>query len=202
MRRRNLLAGAFGLGVVGVGAHVATRGISSDVDGDAPSTESESENDNRLRPREFDRLDVRVDGSDVQWEELGTEEVPRDGVVTNVELMRTTCSGCYRKLPHLPSAYSESGGDVQFVSVLIDTVPTQTEDPRFAELWEEHGDWPLVHDPDMDIVADVRRLDGVSAVASPSSILLDERNRPVWINVGGDSASVVEELRREIAAIS
>lgn len=194
MRRRTLLAGLLGGGVVGGGILASRRGgpsgavdpeSSDEQDSDAPGVQS----------RELDRLDPI-------WEGSGTMTVPERGVVTNVEIMRTTCSGCYRKLPHLPLVYDQYGDQIQMVSVLIDEIPAETDSQWFVDVWTEHGDWPLVHDPisnapDHTIIEINDQLDGV-LLASPSSVVLDEDNQVVWQNVGGSAAPVVEELARAI----
>ena len=166
MRRRELLAGAAGLGVLGVGAATVYGDFDvSDRNGEETDTEGD------IEPVTLPRIEAR--GSPP-----GEEEVPEAGRVTFVELFATWCSICKANMDPMGEAAAQLE-DVQFVSVTNEPVGQTVAVESVVEWWDEFdGDWHLAHDADLELT---RRLD---ATEIPHAAVFDEDNALVWESTG------------------
>lgn len=163
LRRRELIAGAVGLGVFGVGAATVYSDFDIPLDDEEATEEFE--------PVTIPRLDAP--GSPP-----GEEQVPEPGRVSFVELFATWCSICKANMEPLAEAASQAG-DVQFVSITNEPVGQTVEKEDVVDWWEEHGgNWHLAHDADLDVT---RKLD---ASEVPYAVVFDESNRLVWESRG------------------
>ena len=170
MRRRDLLAGAAGLGVAGLGAGAVYGGVRGGDDAVAP----------------VDLPRIEAPGSPP-----GTETVPEPGRVTLVEVFATWCSVCARSMAPLREV-AASAADAQVVSVTNEPVGQTVTEADVADWWREHGgDWPVAYDPELTLT---ERLD---AAGVPYTVVLDAENRIVSTARGHQSA---ERLRERIAA--
>lgn len=171
MRRREVLAGAAGLAVLGGGAAVTL--------GEVNPFEDESAVD----PLELETIDAP--GS-----EAGTALVPERGRVTFLELFATWCHVCERTMEPLAAVHEAVGDDVQFVSVTNEPVGNTVERSDVADWWAAHGgNWPVALDTDLELT---KRLD---ASGVPYAFVLDEANVVAWSGRGYKSA---DELRAPI----
>lgn len=169
MRRRELLAGALGIGVVGVGAAAARGRFGNDRE--------------RIDPVEAEVIDTSGDGAE-------TTTVPREGEVTFLEAFATTCRTCAETMPELAVAHEEVGDTVQFVSMTIEPVRLTIEPEEVADWFDEYGGaWTVVHDEEHAII------EQLDVTATPYSFVLDQRNRVTWRHSGGTTS---EEIHREI----
>lgn len=167
MRRRELLAGVAGLGVVGVGGAVSTGHLQLGDDA------------NQIEPVTLPRIEAP--GSPA-----GTEAVPRRGDVTFLELFATWCEVCQRNMQPLGEAAAAVEDDVQFVSVTNEPVGRTVSAERVAEWWTSHdGSWPVVHDQDLELTG---RLDARSV---PFAAVLDRENRITWTETGEVTAETL-----------
>ena len=172
MRRRELLAGALGIGVVGAGAAVAMGKFGDDGE--------------RVDPVEAKVIDTSGDGSE-------TMTVPREGEVTFLEAFATTCRICAETMPELAVAHEKFGDAVQFVSMTIEPVGLTVEPEEVVDWFDEHGGaWTVVHDEEHAII------EQLDVTATPYSFVLDQRNRVTWRHSGGTTSEV---LHREIEKV-
>lgn len=172
MHRRDLLAGAAALGVVGIGGALAVGGIDF---------------------RDDDRIDaVELDGIDASGSEGDPVTVPEAGTVTFVKFFATWCGTCRRMMEFLPGIYEEFGDDLQFVSVTNEPVGTTVEPEDVAAWWDDHGGtWQVAHDDGLTLT------DRVDASSIPYAVVLDEENRIRWAE-GGYKSDV--EIREQLVA--
>ncbi|WIV67071.1 peroxiredoxin family protein [Natrialbaceae archaeon AArc-T1-2] len=176
MRRRELIAGLGSVAVLaGVGA-VTTDAFNGD---DEPET--------------YDDDPITVETIDAPGSEAGTMAVPQPGQVMVLEFFLTSCSHCERQLPTLREARAELEDDVQFLAVSNDPGGTVEED-TLVEWWDEHGgEWPVGHDPDLELG---ERYDAISV---PVTVVLDERGTPHLTEAGDKS---VDEIVDAVQAAS
>lgn len=161
MRRRDLLAGAASLAVIGGGAAYAVGDLSF---GEQSQEEVE----------QFELPGIEAPGSDA-----GTIPVPERGRGSFVELFATTCSVCQRMMPELRAASEHVGDDVQFVSVTNEPVGHSIETEGVAEWWADHdGNWQLAHDDDLALTREL------NANVVPYTAVFDADNRLLWSDGG------------------
>lgn len=172
MRRREFLAGAAGLGVLGGGAVIATGGLDR-LRGD----------DARIDP-------LQLSGIEAPGSEATTVTVPEPGRVSFVEVFATWCHVCEDAMPELAAAHERVADDVQFVSVTNEPLGRTTTREDVAEWWAEHGGaWQVAADEDLELTA------ALDATGVPHAAVLDEDNVLRW---SGKGAKTADEL---VAAI-
>ncbi|ARS91064.1 TlpA family protein disulfide reductase [Natrarchaeobaculum aegyptiacum] len=171
MRRRELIAGAVGGGLLLGGGAVALGGLPSV--GDDESSEP-------TEPIEVRTLEAR--GS-----EAGTMTVPDDDRLTAVTFFATTCSSCAEKMPHLAEAAAGLEGEpIQFVSVTTEPVGNTVPESEVVEWFESHdGDWLLAHDDGSRLTV------AYDGVPYPKTAVVDTDGTTLWEHVGTAST---EEL--------
>ncbi|SEQ26704.1 TlpA family protein disulfide reductase [Natrinema salaciae] len=172
MRRREVLAGAAGLAVLGGGAV-------------AIGEWTPLESDTAIEPIELETIDAP--GSDA-----GTAMVPERGRVTFVELFATWCTVCEGMMEPLADVHAEVGGDVQFVSATSEPVGNTVTREDVATWWRDHdGNWPVALDTDLELT------EALDASGVPYAFVLDETNAVTWSGRGAKSA---DEIRTAIDA--
>ncbi len=155
MRRRELIAGALGLGTVGVGAYLATNSETGTVE-----------------PTEVETIDAP--GS-----EAGTKAVPERGTVSVVKFFATWCTTCASMMPEVRAAHEGVGDGAEFVSVTYEPLGHSVTRDDVAEWWQDHdGAWTVAHDAEFELTEAL----GVAGV--PTTAVLDAQNRVV-LNEGG-----------------
>ena len=162
MRRRDLLAGAASLAVVGGGAAYAL--------GDFPGYD----------PGEKDGFEpLELPGIEAPGSQAGTITIPREGNRTFVELFATSCSVCQRMMPELRAASEAVAEDVQYVSVTNEPLGHSIEPEAVAEWWTDHdGQWQLAHDEGLELTR------ALNANMVPYTAVFDGHNRLVWSDGG------------------
>lgn len=176
MRRRDLLAGAAGLAVVGGGAAYV---IGEPAFGDLGEEQAFGQ--------------FHLPGIDAPGSDSGTITVPDDGRGSFVELFATSCGVCQRMMPEL-RAVSEEVDDIQFVSVTNEPIGFSVELEDVAEWWTDHdGYWQLAHDDELELTREL------NANMVPYSAVFDANNRLVWSGGGYKSEA---ELLEAIEPIS
>lgn len=164
MRRRELIAGALGGGLLVGGGAVALGGVPSfGDDGESEPTE----------PIEVRTLEAR--GS-----EAGTMTIPDDDRLTVVTFFATTCSSCAEKMPHLAEAAATLEGEpIQFVSVTTEPVGNTVPEAEVVEWFESRGgDWLLAHDEGSRLTV------AYDGVPYPKTAVVDSNGRTLWEHVG------------------
>ncbi len=171
MRRREVLAGALGLAVVGGGAAV-TLGDWDPLDEPGEVVEP-----------------VDLEGIDAPGSDAATITVPERGRVTYVEVFATWCTTCKRMMPDLAAAH-ERVDDVQFVSITYEPLGDTVTEEDIAEWWADNGgEWQVAHDQGLVLSAEL------DASSLPHSAVLDAENRLVWTDYGHKTADeLVEQI--------
>jgi thiol-disulfide isomerase/thioredoxin len=165
VRRRELLSGAVGLGVLGAGAAYASGAFDSDGE--------------RIDP-------VTIETLDAPGSEADALAVPTPGEVTLLEFFATWCGVCSTVMPTLAEVRADRS-DVQFVSVTNEPIGETTTRADVVAWWEDHeGSWPVGLDSDLDLT----RTFEVSGV--PTTVVIDAENRVSRAEIGRKSA---DELR-------
>jgi thiol-disulfide isomerase/thioredoxin len=155
MRRRELIAGAIGLGTVGVGAYLTTRAETGTVE------------------------PIEVETIEAPGSEAGTKTVPKRGTVSLVEFFATWCTTCSSMMPEVRAAHDEVGDEADFVSVTYEPLGHSVTRDDVAEWWQDHdGAWTVAHDAEFELTEAL----GVAGV--PTTAVLDAENRVV-LNDGG-----------------
>jgi thiol-disulfide isomerase/thioredoxin len=155
MRRRELIAGAIGLGTVGVGAYLTTRAETGTVE------------------------PIEVETIEAPGSEAGTMTVPKRGTVSLVEFFATWCTTCSSMMPEVRAAHDEVGDEAEFVSVTYEPLGHSVTRDDVAEWWQDHdGAWTVAHDAEFELTEAL----GVAGV--PTTAVLDAENRVV-LNDGG-----------------
>lgn len=169
MRRRELLAGAAGLGVVGAGGLVASRsGLLS--------------GDERIEP-------VEVRTIDAPGSEAGTALVPDGEQPIVLEFFATWCKVCARMMPDVAAVEADVRDSVQFVSVTNEPIGHTVSRADVREWWREHdGDWTVGFDPELDLT---RALD---LSDTPTTVLLDADGRIRYRDRGYKSESELRSI--------
>lgn len=173
MRRRELLAGLAGAGVLAGGGAVAIVGPPSFDGGDDDSS-----------PRS-DRT-FEVETVDLPWSDAGTLTVPDDEHVTLLKFFATTCSSCQTQLSKVTEARSRVPDDVRFLSVTSELVGPdgQVTEAELREWWDEHGggEWPIGID---ETAALQVHYEGFPI---PSAVIVDTDGTVRWSHAGVASA--------------
>ncbi|MFC3959357.1 TlpA family protein disulfide reductase [Halovivax cerinus] len=173
MRRRELIAGAGALAVLGGAGAMATTGW-------RPGSEEA-----RIDPIELPTIPGTADPAE-------TTTVPERGRVSVVEIFATWCDVCARQMQPMGRLVDETDTDVQIVSVTNEPLGDTITREDVADWWERHdGRWPVAHDPDLDLTATL------DAAGVPYTVVLDAENRIVWRHseyVG------VDALREQVTA--
>ncbi|MDZ7688327.1 MAG: thioredoxin domain-containing protein [Halobacteriales archaeon] len=127
VRRREIIAGALGLAVLGGGAVYASRPSDSGA----------------VQPVEVETLDAP--GS-----EAGVVEVPSTGEVSVVEFFATWCRVCAGMMENLNEVNDRIGDEVQFVSVTNEPVGHTVTREDVTDWWRDHdGAWTVGIDDDL-----------------------------------------------------
>ena len=172
MRRREFVAGALGLGVLGAGAAYASR----------------SPEGGAVKPVEVETLDAP--GS-----QAGTVEVPREGEVTLVEFFATWCTICQGMMDDLQEVNERVGDEVQMVSVSNEPIGHTVTREEVIEWWRENGGaWTVGVDGDLVLT------DALDATSVPKTVVLDEKNEVVVSETGEKTADEIVESVREAQA--
>ncbi|WP_331235858.1 TlpA family protein disulfide reductase [Natronorarus salvus] len=164
MRRRDLLAGAAGLGVLGAGGTAAfgAFGTSGEV----------------VEPATVETLDAPGSRADVL-------AIPTPGEVTVVEFFATWCGTCESMMPTLAEV-TERAGEVRFVSVTNEPIGASTTRGDIVAWWVENdGRWPVGLDTDLELT----RAFGVSV--TPTTVILDAENRISRLETGRKRADEI-----------
>lgn len=173
MRRRDLLAGAAGLGVLGGGGALASGAIELGSQG--------------IEPVELETLDAP--GSTAR-----TATVPERGRVTFVEIFATWCTVCKSMMPRIAEVHKAVDSDVQFLSVTNEPVGTTVSREEVVEWWTTNGGaWPVALDVDLELT------EQLNAGGVPYAVVFDEQNRIVWEHRGRAS---VDELTERIQGVN
>lgn len=164
MRRRELVAGLLGGGLLAGGGAVALTDTSLFGDDDLPEA-----ND----PIEIEAIEAR--GS-----EPGTLTVPDDEEATVLTFFATTCGSCAEKMPHLAEAASTFETEpVRFVSVTAEPVGDNVPESAVVEWFEDHGgDWTVAHDSGSTLSV------AYDGIPFPKTAVVDTDGRVWWDHTG------------------
>ena len=175
MRRRDLIAGAAGLAVVGGGAAYVIGEPSFGDQGDEQAF------------AQFELPGIEAPGS-----EAGTVTVPDAGRGSFVELFATSCTVCQRMMPALRGV-AEDVEEVQFISVTNEPIGFSIDREDVADWWAEHdGYWQLAHDDELALTREL------NANMVPYGAVFDADNRLIW-SAGGYKTEA--ELREAIEPV-
>lgn len=173
VRRRDLLAGAAGLGVLGGGGALAF-GVPFGTDGFDP---------------------VELETLDAPGSTAGTATVPERGRVTFVKLFATWCTVCKAMMPRVAEAHDAVDADVQFLSASNEPVGTTVTREEVVEWWADNGGaWPVALDSDLALT------EQLDAGGVPYAVVFDERNRVTWQHRGRASTDELIERIRSASA--
>ena len=176
MRRRELLAGIAGAGVLAAGGAVAIGGPRV-FDRSDPSTTTCV--DDPTEPIELDSFAVHSGNS-------GTVTVPNRAHVTFVKFFATWCGICRGMLSDVTEAHDRVGDEVRFLSVTPERVSHdgQVSEDELATWWEEYGGgtWEIGIDDTASLQA------GCESWTIPSAIVVDRDGVIRWSHTGDASA--------------
>ena len=173
MNRREFVAAAASVGVLGTGAAVATDRIDLREPSDTATVE----------PIEIETLDGP--GSTA-----GSMAVPEHGRVTLVSVFATWCRICEDSMPALGQVYDGYGDDVRFLSVSNEAIGGTVTRDDIVDWWERHdGRWPVGVDTDLALTAEF----DVGTV--PTTLVLGADNEVAWRSTG---EKTVEQLQSGI----
>ncbi|WP_254768522.1 TlpA family protein disulfide reductase [Salinilacihabitans rarus] len=149
MRRRELVAGLAGAGVLAAGGFVAARGVPSPESlGDEGGDEGDAESDDADEP--LDPLEIET--IDARGSEAGSVVVPAPDRPTFVDFFGTWCPPCIEQMPALAEAHERVGDEVLFLSVTTESVGRSITREELAAWWAEHdGNWTVGLDPNVDL---------------------------------------------------
>lgn len=170
MRRRELLAGVLGLGVLGGGAALANSGTSFI-------------NDEGIAP-------VQVETLDAPGSEPGTMLVPEPDTVTVVDVFRTSCTECKPQLEQLRTTHDAVGDRATFVSVTNAVLGGSLTRDDITDWWREYGGpWPVAVDNEGQVTQ------AVGATGLPFTAIVDATGEVAWTHLGvADGESVAEAV--------
>ncbi|WP_408957934.1 TlpA family protein disulfide reductase [Natrinema sp. 74] len=143
MRRREILAGLGGAGIVaGAGALAATGGnLRSGGSGDESDDDSSG-----LVGQQFDPLEIET--VDARGSEAGTVKVPTPGRPTFVDFFATWCAPCKKQMDALAKANARVSDDVVFLSVTTEPFGQSIKLSELSSWWRDHGgNWTVGLDP-------------------------------------------------------
>lgn len=169
MKRRELLAGAAGLGVVGTISYLTFL-------------------DDRTGAVDA----YTIETIDAPGSEAGETTVPTGDEPTLVTFFATSCPVCSAMMPTFRDLHAET--DVRFVSVTNEPVGYTVERSEVVEWWRDHeGEWTVGIDSALELTG---ALD-VSSV--PHTIVIDADRRPVFSKAGsiprGELRQAIEDAR-------
>ena len=172
MNRREFVAAAASVGVLGGGAAIATDRVNvGEQPGAAESTQ------------------VEIETLDAPGSTAGSITIP-DGRVTLLSVFATWCRICAESMPALGQVYDEYGADVRFLSVSNEAIGGTVTREDVADWWSRNdGRWSVGVDTELDLTAEF----DVSTV--PTTLLLDADNEVAWRSTG---EKTVEELQSGI----
>ncbi|WP_254764825.1 TlpA family protein disulfide reductase [Natrinema marinum] len=144
MRRRELLAGLGGAGIVaGAGALAATGG---NLDTGGSGDGSDADGSSGLVGKQFDPLEIET--VDARGSEAGTVQVPAPGQPTFVDFFATWCTPCEKQMDALADAHARVSDDVVFLSVTNEPFGRSIDASELSTWWREHdGNWTIGLDP-------------------------------------------------------
>lgn len=217
MKRRELIAGAGSLAVLGTGGAIAVGGLPTSPSGNSGSagdgstspgglgSDGSTENgstqagnaaDGDVATSSYPQLSdpVEVEVVDLPWSDGGSLTVPIDGSVTVLEFWATWCPICADNLPAVTAAHERVGDDVRFVSITSERVGRQTSADRIEDWWRENGggEWTIGSDPTMQLP--IR----LSIPGTPSTAIADAEGTIRWTHQGAVSTETL--LKRIDAA--
>lgn len=182
MRRRELLAGAIGTGIVASGAAIAIRGVpgtGADPMADEDELASGGDESGAREPIEVETIEAT--GS-----EAGAVVVPDAERVTFIEFFATWCTSCQSMMPDLNEAASRVPETVRFMSVTSEPVGDRLPEEELRAWWDEHdGNWTLGIDPVSELSV---RYDGVPF---PRSVAIDSTGVIQWDHTGITDAEAI-----------
>lgn len=170
MRRRDVLTGLSGAGILGAAGILHVRGVpfGSNV-GDEPAHEPKT-----------------LAGVEAPGSEGTPQTIPAVGQPTFLVFFATTCTVCIAEMPELAAA-SDRFPDVKFISVTAET-RDYVSDEELASWWNEHGgSWQLARDDGYELVRYYSR-------ATPTAALFDADGRLHWEETGKKSADEIATL--------
>ena len=165
MRRRELVAGLLGGGLVLGGGAVALTG--------GPSLSDDDDLSEGNDPIEIEAIEAR--GS-----EPGTLTVPDDEEATVLTFFATTCESCAEKMPHLAEAAATFETEpVNFISVTSEPVGDNVPESAVVEWFEDHdGDWTVAHDSGSELSV------AYDGIPYPKTAVVDTEGRVWWEHTG------------------
>lgn len=193
MRRREAIAGAASLGILGTGGVIATHGMPSLDPEDEPSDSANGGSRDSL-PAQLEEP-VTIETLDLPWSDGEPITVPIAGSVTVLEFFATWCPICARNLSEVTAAHDRVGSNVRFLSITSESVGPdgQVTTTKVEEWWAEHGggEWPIGFDPTVTLPI---RLD---VPGTPATAIVDAEGVTQWTHQGAVST---EKLLAEIEA--
>lgn len=172
MRRRELIAGALGAGVVGGGGYLALRG---------PDLRRASD-DQDWSDDPIEVTTVAAPGSDA-----GSVLVPDGETLYVIEFFATTCRTCTEMKPEVVDAERRAEG-ATFLSVTNEQVGDHLPEEELVAYWDDVGGaWTLGVDPRSKLFV---RYDGFPV---PTTIVVDGVGRVHWRHRGRVSADGILE---------
>ena len=169
MRRRDLIAGIAGAGIVGTAGIAHVYGL--------PMGRAEGE--------EPAHGPVTVQGVEATGSDGGDLTIPAADQPTFVDLFATTCTVCQAQMPDLGEA-SDALEDVTFLSLTAEPEGA-VDDEALAAWWDEYdGRWQVARDTSYDFVRHYSR-------ATPTAVLFDADGRLRWEETGRKTADEIIE---------
>lgn len=166
MKRREAIAAAAGVGVLGAGAYYAGWGRGGGGE--------------RPEPVVLETIDAP--GSDA-----GEVTIPGDRPML-VEFFTTTCDVCASYMPELAAAHERLAPGVAFVSVTNQAIGMAVEIEDVRSWWTDHdGAWTVALDPDLSLTDEL----DVSVV--PTTVLFDADGVVRWRHRGEKPAAELVE---------
>lgn len=169
MRRRDLLAGLSGAGIIGAAgaAHVFGLPLGTAA-GDEPAHDP-----------------VTVQGVEATGSEGGDLTIPAPDQPTFVDLFATTCTVCQAQMPELGEA-ADSLDEVMFLSLTAEPEGV-VDDGELASWWDEYdGRWQVARDTTFGFVRHYSR-------ATPTGVLFGSDGRLHWEETGRKTADEIVE---------
>lgn len=180
MKRREAIAGAASLGVLGAGGALAVGGF--------PSFGSSSDGSN-----EHPQLDepVTVPTVDLSWSDGEPITVPIEDTVTVLEFWATTCTVCPDAVPKVTAAADRTGEDVAFVAITAEDVGPDDFSPEYIEdTWRDFGggEWPMGYGT-FEVQVQL------TSAATPATAIIDADGVTQWTHTGiVSSETILEEI--------
>ncbi len=168
MRRRELLAGAAGLGALAAGGGYYL-----------------------LRPTPDHVESVTLQGVEAPGSTGDTVQVPDLGRPSFVGFFATWCGTCESMMPEIAEA-REQVDDVQFVSVTYERIGQTVSEEEVREWWSRTGGtWQIAHDSDYDAS---REFD---VAGIPTSYVVNGEGEITWSDTGYHSADEIQDVIEE-----